>query len=149
MPNEQAQKMLRARFERYQALNQQAGEQSALEQMLEQETEREKRQMGPLIQNDTLSGALTKTIPIFEQFGMVIDVVDVSNEGRDAVLEIHKECPYAAPAREFGVERPCKVACELDIKAVMRAFQGVNGRMLASIADGDCICIFKYERPDA
>lgn len=148
MTSEQAQGVLRERFERYRRLCDESGEQYALDTMLDRETEREKRQMGPLIANDGLANALEKAVPVFEQLGMEMAVVNISNGGRDAVLEIHKNCPYAKYAEEFNCARPCTAACELDIKAVMRAFPGVDGKMLSSLADGDCTCVFKYERPE-
>jgi len=146
MTNGQPGDMFRQRFVRFRDLRGQIGEQGALQKMLEQETERERKQMGPLIQGTPLAQALNKAVPFFETLGMKMSVADISNGGQDAVLEIQRFCPYAAHAAEFGVGRPCRVACDIDIQAVMNAFPGVRGRMLCSQADGDCTCVFKYER---
>jgi len=49
-------------------------------------------------------------------------------------------------AREFGFSKPCKVICEMDVQATKDAFKGMTGGIIAAIADGDCVCLFKYER---
>lgn len=149
MANEHVTQMLRTRFVRYKELADKVGATQALEEMLPREAEREKRQMGPLIANSRLAPALERAIPVFQQMGMVMSVVDISNGDKDAVLEIHKVCPYAALAKEFGVDRPCDMTCALDIRAVTTAFPDMHGRLLSSMADGDCVCVFKYERKQA
>lgn len=138
---------LRERFVRYQELRAAHGDARAKELLLARETERERAQMGPLIRDRTLAKALTLAIPVFEGLGMRMRVVDVSNRGSDAALEIQERCPYAELAREFGVGRPCTLTCELDAEAVMRAFPPMRTKLVSCQADGDCTCIFKHERP--
>lgn len=121
-------------------------EEEARAQILAQETERERQQMGPLITRFSLARALQEAVPIFQSLGMKMSVVDASNGDRDAVLEVQRVCPYAAKARELNIARPCALTCEIDIAAVERAFPGIAGRKLAAQADGDALCIFKYER---
>ena len=48
--------------------------------------------------------------------------------------------------RDFGIDKPCRLVCEMDVEATKAAF-GMKGKILARLADGDCVCIFKYERP--
>jgi predicted ArsR family transcriptional regulator len=147
MDEQQIHEMFRARLARFVELRKEHGEQGALEAMLDQETERERQQMGPMIAKGTLAEGFQKAIPIFEALGMKMRTVDLSTDSRDAVLEIHAVCPYAELAAEVGVERPCTPMCELDNRAVTTAFPDMTGRVLATIADGDCTCLFKYERP--
>jgi len=45
-----------------------------------------------------------------------------------------------------GIEKPCSIICDLDVKATKEAFPGMKGNILCSQADGACVCMFKYER---
>ena len=49
-------------------------------------------------------------------------------------------------ASEYGFEKPCPLICELDVRATREAFPGMKGKILCAQADGDNVCIFKYER---
>lgn len=147
MSSDAVREMFRQRFLTFAELRREAGEEGALEVMLEREVERERRQMGPFIAEGTLAEGFARAIPVFESLGMRMRVVDLSSEDRDGVLEVQGSCPYASHAAEVGVERPCTAACELDLRAVCVAFPEMTGRVLATLADGDCACLFKYERP--
>jgi hypothetical protein len=35
----------------------------------------------------------------------------------------------------------------MDVAATTTGFENMKGRILGRMADGDCVCIFKYERP--
>jgi len=77
-----------------------------------------------------------------------MQVVDISNNGKDAVLEIQRTCPCLVHNlhSEFGFAKPCHVICEMDVAATEAAFPGIKGSILARQANGDCVCMFKYER---
>ena len=75
-----------------------------------------------------------------------MDVVDISNKGMDAVLEIQKICPALSYYREYGFEKPCSLICEMDGRASKVAFPDLKGEFLCTQADGASVCVFKYER---
>lgn len=75
-----------------------------------------------------------------------MEIVDISNKGMDAALEIQKTCPVLSICKEYGIEKPCSIICDLDVKATKEAFPGMKGNILCSQADGACVCMFKYER---
>ena len=78
-----------------------------------------------------------------------MEVVDISNNDMDGVLEVQKACPVLSLSKEYGFDKPCHIICEMDVEATKTAFSdsGMKGGILARQADGDCVCIFKYERP--
>ncbi len=108
--------------------------------------ERQKQNMGRFIDNDTLANGFTKAIPFYKQIGMDMDVHDISNNGMDAVIEVQKVCPVFDLAKEYGFDKPCKVICEMDVAATQIGFGNMKGSIITSKAEGDCVCIFKYER---
>jgi hypothetical protein len=137
----------RKKFARYKKLIEQLGEAAAWEAMLEGFPEIQKQRMGPLLARPTLAEAFREAIPQFRSIGMEMDVVDISNRGIDAVLEIQRVCPWLEVCRESGFETPCHVICELDMAATRRAFPEMKGEILSRQAYGSPVCIFKYERP--
>jgi uncharacterized protein YbjT (DUF2867 family)/predicted ArsR family transcriptional regulator len=145
--SETARAQLRARFEQFAQLRDQYSKARALEMLREKLPERQKTLMGPFIADVSLSEGFRHAIPMFEQLGMDMEVVDLSNQGRDAVLEIQRICPYRELAAEFGLSSPCEVTCDLDVEAIQQAFPQIKGRILSKLAAGDCACLFKYERP--
>jgi uncharacterized protein YbjT (DUF2867 family) len=144
--SEAARAQLRARFEQFAQLRDQYGKARALELLRERLPERQKTLMGPFITDVSLSEGFHQAIPIFEQLGMNMEVVDLSNHGKDAVLEIQRICPYRNLAAEFGLSSPCEITCDLEVAAIQQAFPQIKGRILSKLADGDCACLFKYER---
>lgn len=146
MITKEAVQWLRQRFERFAQLRAQYGTSRAIEKMMVGQAEVEQKLMGPLISGVSLAEGFRHSIPIFEEFGMNMEVVDISNQGKDAVLEIQRVCPYMSLAREFGLQTPCQITCDLEVKAVQQAFPKMKGRILSKIACGDCVCVFKYER---
>ncbi len=137
---------LRKHFERFAELRDQYGSTKAMEIMMSEQAEVEKQRMEPLIRDVSLAEAFRQAIPLFEEFGMKMEVVDISNEGQDAVLEIQRVCPYKALAAEFGLETPCQITCDMEVEAIQQAFPGMTGCILSKLAKGDCVCLFKYER---
>jgi predicted ArsR family transcriptional regulator len=137
---------LRKRFERFAELRTQYGSAKAVEIMMSGQPDVEKQLMEPLIRDVPLAEAFRRAIPLFEQFGMKMDVIDISNEGKDAVLEIQRVCPYMALAEEFGLQTPCQITCDMEVQAIQQAFPEMTGRILSKLAQGDCVCLFKYER---
>ncbi len=144
--NEAKKATLRARFEKFSQWRTEYGMDRALEMLQEGLPERQKTLMGPLITGVSLAEGFRRSIPIFEQLGMEMDVVDLSNQDKDAVLEIQRVCPYRELAIEFGIPYPCQITCDLDVKAIQQAFPEIKGRILSKLARGDCACLFKYER---
>ena len=139
--------MFKNKFATYKKIMEQDGEQKAWDTLMEGYPERQKKNMGQFIDNDTLANGFTKAIPFYKQIGMDMDVYDISNNGMDAVIEVQNVCPVLDMAKEFGFDKPCKVICEMDVAATKQGFGNMKGAIIASQADGDCVCIFKYERP--
>jgi len=144
--SESAKARLRDRFEQFARLRAQYGTAKAIEMLREGLPERQKTLMGPLITGVSLAEGFRRSIPIFEQLGMDMEVVDLSNQGKDAVLEIQRVCPYRELAVEFGLPTPCQITCDLEVEAIQKAFPEIEGRILSKLASGDCACLFKYER---
>jgi len=138
--------MFKKKFETYKSIMEKDGEQKAWDTLMEGYAERQKKNMGPFIDNSTLAEGFTKAIPAYKMLGMDMAVVDISNNNMDAVIEVQRTCPVMDMARDYGFSKPCKVICEMDVQATKDAFEGMKGGIIASIADGDCVCIFKYER---
>ena len=136
----------RQKFETYRKIMDEEGEQKAWDTLFEGYPERQKQNMGQFIDNDTLANGFTKAIPFYKQIGMDMAVVDISNDGMDAVIEVQRVCPVMEVAKEYGFDKPCKVICEMDVAATKQGFGNMSGGIIASIADGDCVCLFKYER---
>ena len=144
--SQSAKARLRARFEQFAQLRAQYGTASAIEMLREGLPERQKTLMGPFITGISLAEGFRRSIPIFEQLGMDMEVVDLSNQGKDAVLEIQRVCPYRELAGEFGLPTPCQITCDLEVEAIQQAFPEIEGRILSKLVSGDCACLFKYER---
>lgn len=144
--NAAAKAQLRERFEQFAQLRAQYGQAGALERLRVGLPERQKQLMSPFITDVFLAAGFRRAIPIFEQLGMDMTVVDLSNQGKDAVLEIQRICPYRELAIEFGLSSPCQITCDLEVQAIQQAFPEISGRILSKLAHGDCACLFKYER---
>lgn len=41
---------------------------------------------------------------------------------------------------------PTVITCDLEVKAIQKAFPEMQGRILSKLANGDCACLFQYER---
>jgi len=141
-----AMEKFRKKFETYRKIMDEEGEQKAWDTLFEGYPERQKKNMGQFIDNDTLANGFAKAIPFYKQIGMDMAVIDISNDGMDAVIEVQRVCPVMALAKEYGFDKPCKVICEMDVEATKKGFGNMSGGIIASKADGDCVCLFKYER---
>jgi predicted ArsR family transcriptional regulator len=139
--------LFRKKFETYKKIMDEADDQKAWDTLFEGYPERQRKNMGALIDNSTLAEGFTQAVPMYKQFGMEMEVIDISNKNMDAVIEVQKVCPVMELAKEFGFDKPCRVICEMDVAATKAAFDGMKGSILARQADGDCVCLFKYERP--
>lgn len=139
--------IFRKKFEDYRRIADAEGPRAAHDHLMQGYAERQKKNLGPFIDNNTLYEGFKKAIPVYAQLGMVMEAVDISESGMDAVIEVHHVCPFMDMAKEFGFERPCPVICDLDVEATIEAFEGFRGKTISCKADGDCVCIFKYERP--
>ncbi|MCF8382325.1 MAG: L-2-amino-thiazoline-4-carboxylic acid hydrolase [Chlorobium sp.] len=137
----------RKKFARFRELKREHGEEVAWESMLEGFPELQKQRMDTLLALPTLAEGFRAAVPYFRAVGMEMDVVDISNRGMDAVLEIQRFCPYLEVCREYGFETPCHVICEMDMEASRRAFPEMKGEILSRQAFGSPVCIFKYQRP--
>lgn len=145
-PEEQLTAAARTRFSNYLQLAASAGEANAWEALLEGFIELQRQRMGPFLTRPTLAEGFRAAIPFFKEAGMEMEAVDISNNGIDAVLEIQRRCPYIEIAREFELDPPCHVICEMDLEASRRAFPGLKSRILARQALASPVCIFMYER---
>ena len=138
--------MFRKKFEDYRRLVDEGGEEHARTTLMEGYPERQKKNMGPFFEGCTLYEGFKKAAPVYGSFGMEMHPVDVSNAGIDAALEVQVKCPFMEMARENGFEKPCAVICELDQDAMALAFDNPSVKILTTMADGDCCCIFMYQR---
>ena len=144
--SQSAKARLRARFEQFDQLRAKYGTAQAIEMLRASLPERQKTLMSPFITGVPLAEGFRRSIPIFEQLGMEMEVVELSNQDKDAVLEIQRVCPYRELAAEFGLSSPCQITCDLEVEAIQQAFPDLKGRILSKLARGDCVCLFKYER---
>ncbi|MDB9374916.1 hypothetical protein [Nodularia sphaerocarpa] len=138
--------LFRKRFQKYKNLVAEKGDSAAFEQMMEKYPEQQKALMGTFIDHNTLAKGFTQAAPLLGLMGFVMDVVDVSQNGTDAALEIQRICPVLSIAKEYGFDSPCRVFCEMEQEATRRAFPGIKAAILSKQAEGDCVCVFKYER---
>lgn len=141
--------MFKKKFETYRKVMDESGEQKAWDTLFSGYAERQREHMGAFIKDCSLSEGFSKAIPIYKQIGMDMQVVDISNMGMDAVLEVQRVCPVINLCKEYGFKKPCHIICEMDVEATKAAFsdQGMKGSIVATQVDGNCVCIFKYERP--
>jgi predicted ArsR family transcriptional regulator len=147
MDSSKALNMFRNRFAAYKKLADEIGEDAAFETMMKDYPAQQKAFMGAFIDNTTLAKGFHDAIPIFRIMGFTMEVVDISQEGKDAVLEIQRVCPVLSLAKEYGIENPCRPLCEMEQEATRRAFPGVKASIVSRKSLGDCVCLFKYERP--
>lgn len=140
--------LFRNRFIRYRKLVAEIGDEAAFEKMMEKYPEQQKALMGAFIDNATLAEGFKKPIPLLRLMGFVTEIVDISQNGIDATLEIQRVCPALSLAKEYGFETPCHLLCEMEQEAARRAFPGMKASILSKQAEGACVCVFKYERPD-
>jgi len=138
--------LFRKKFETYKKIMDEEGEQKAWDTLFEGYPERQKAHMGTFIDNATLAEGFAQAVPLYKQMGMDMAVIDISNDGMDAVIEVQRVCPVMELAKEFGFDKPCKVICEMDVAATIKGFGNMSGGIIASKAAGDCVCLFKYER---
>lgn len=138
--------LFRKRFQKYKNLVAEKGDAAAFEQMMEKYPEQQKALMGTFIDHNTLAKGFTQAAPLLGLMGFVMDVVDVSQNGTDAALEIQRVCPVLSIAKEYGFDSPCRVFCEMEQEATRRAFPEIKAAILSKQAEGDCVCVFKYER---
>ncbi|WP_414564555.1 hypothetical protein [Anabaena sp. CCY 9613] len=138
--------LFRKRFQKYKKLVEELGEAAAFEKMMEKYPEQQKALMGTFIDDNTLAQGFQQAAPLLGLMGFVMDVVDVSQQGTDAALEIQRVCPVLSLAKEYGFDHPCVVFCEMEQEATRRAFPGIKAAILSKQAAGDCVCVFKYER---
>lgn len=138
--------MFRKKFETYRKVMDAEGEQKAWDTLFAGYPERQKKNMGPMIEGVSLAKGFSTGIEKYKQIGMEMEVIDISNAGMDAVLEVQKVCPVLGMSKEYGFEKPCHIICDMDIEATKAAFPGMHGARLSAKAEGSAVCIFKYER---
>lgn len=139
--------LFRNRFIRYKKLAEEMGDEAAFEKIMEKYPEQQKALMGAFIDNASLAEGFKKPIPLLRLMGFITEIVDISQNGVDATIEIQRVCPALSIAKEYGFETPCYLLCEMEQEAARRAFPGMKASILSKQAEGDCVCVFKYERP--
>ncbi len=139
--------LFKNRFKKYKRLVEELGEAAAFEKMMEKYPQQQKALMGTFIDNNTLAQGFKKASPLLGLMGFVMEVVDISQNGTDAALEIQRICPVLSMAQEYGFNSPCRVFCEMEQEATRRAFPGMKAAILSKQSEGNCVCVFKYERP--
>lgn len=142
-----AMNLFKNRFKRYKKLVEEMGDEAAFEKMMEKYPEQQKALMGTFIEDNTLAQGFKNAAPLLGLMGFVMEIVDVSQNGTDAALEIQRICPVLSVAKEYGFDNPCRVFCEMEQEATRRAFPGMKATILSKQAEGNCVCVFKYERP--
>ncbi|MEA5505535.1 hypothetical protein VB735_20970 [Halotia wernerae UHCC 0503] len=139
--------LFKNRFKKYKKLVEELGEAAAFEQMMEKYPQQQKALMGTFIDHNTLAQGFKKASPLLGLMGFVMEVVDISQNETDAALEIQRICPVLSMAQEYGFNSPCRVFCEMEQEATRRAFPGMKAAILSKQSEGNCVCVFKYERP--
>ena len=119
------------KFVEFKELEKQFGSEQAWEKILDRLPEKQKKRMAPFLAEPTLFEGFTRAIPFFESAGMEMEVVDLSNTESDAVLEIQKYCPYLQICKEYNLETPCHVICDIEIEGTRRAFLRNSYRLTA------------------
>lgn len=147
MDESQAIKLFKNRAIRYKKLVEEMGEEAAYEKMLEKYPDQQKALMGAFIDNNPLAEGFKKSIPLLRQMGFTTEIIDVSQNGADAALEIQRVCPFLPLTKEYGLENPCRIFCEMEQEAARRAFPNMKASLLSRQIFGDAVCVFKYERP--
>ena len=142
-----AEKIFRKRFLKYKKLVDEVGEEAAFEKMMTNYPEQQKDLMGTFIEQNTIANGFRQSVPIFHLMGFRADFLDISENGSDAALEIQYVCPVLSLAKEYGFATPCRVVCEMSQEAARRAFPEIKANILSKISEGECVCVFKYERP--
>jgi predicted ArsR family transcriptional regulator len=141
--------MFREKFVVYRKMTDESGEKKAWDTLFDGYPERQRKNMGKFLEkHPTLAEAFRDAVAPYKQIGMEMEVVDISNNTTDGVLEIQRVCPCLKFGihTEFKFDKPCRVICEMDVAATQAAFPGMKGTILSRMADGDCVCMFKYER---
>ena len=141
--------MFREKFVVYRKALDEAGEKKAWDTLFDGYPDRQRKNMGKFLEkHPTLAEAFNDAVAPYKQIGMDMEVVDISNNTIDGVLEIQRACPCLKFGihTEFKFDKPCRVICEMDVAATQAAFPGLKGTILSRMADGDCVCMFKYER---
>jgi len=69
--------MFREKFEKYSSVMKKTGEKKAWDALYDGYPQRQKKNMGPFIENTTLYKAFQKGIPLYKEFGMEMDDVDI------------------------------------------------------------------------
>lgn len=141
-----ANNLFKKRFIRYKALVEEIGEAGAHNAMMEHYPQQQKALMGTFIDNSTLADGFSKAIPLLKLMGFDTEVIDISQNGIDAALEIQRVCPFMALAQEYEMDSPCQLFCEMEQEAARRAFVGLKATILTTQQAGSCVCVFKYER---
>ncbi|AGY59863.1 L-2-amino-thiazoline-4-carboxylic acid hydrolase [Gloeobacter kilaueensis] len=149
MTDSKALAMFKNRFKAFRTLADKIGEDAAFEKMMQGYPEQQKAFMGAFIDHTTMAAGFNEAKPVFRLMGFEMDVLDVSQGDTDAVLEIQHVCPVLSIYRDYGLSSPCLVLCEMEQEAVRRAYPQMKAAILSSKAKGDCVCVFKYERPAA
>ena len=141
-----AEAFIRKRFQTFRELSATVGEEAALQQLFSGYGEQVKQRMAPYLAAATLAEGLRSAVAEFSRNGWDMEVVDISTNGMDAALEIQKVCPARDICREYGYEKPCFLICDPDGPAIRSAFPELRAVTLCRQADGDCVCLFKFER---
>ena len=140
--------LFRKKFEQFNELRKTMSAEEVWEKMLEGYPERQRKWFGLYIDNNNLAEGFRKAIPAYKEMGMNMEVVDISNNGLDAVIEIQRTCPYFDMAKEYGVEDPCHLLCDMDIEATSRAYPEMKAWYIARQSEGDSVCAYIYQRPE-
>ena len=139
--------LFRKKFKTYRKVLDESGEEKAWDTLFDGYPERQRKNMGMLINGTSLYEGFSKGIPLYKKMGMDMEVIDISTDTIDGAIEIQRTCPAMALCKEYGFEKPCHIICEMDVAATTTGFEDMKGGILGRMADGDCVCIFKYERP--
>jgi hypothetical protein len=137
----------RERLRRYLAVAETAGVDAAREALLDGYPELQRQKMGPLIGGVRLIAGFERAVPLFAAIGVRSEMVDVSTDATDAVLEINTTCMCRDAAADLGLDKPSGVLCELDFEATRRAFPELSVCALKRQVDGAHVCVFRYARP--
>ncbi|MBV5327897.1 MAG: L-2-amino-thiazoline-4-carboxylic acid hydrolase [Chlorobium sp.] len=134
------------KFDVYKKLSEQSGPEQAWIQMLRYYPDEQIKRMMPFLDKSSLAEGFALGIPFLKSIGIGAVVVDISNNGIDAALEIHKQCPYMKISKKYGFAEPCHIICEMEMEIIRRAFPGTKAEIISRKTYDSSICVFKYER---
>ncbi|WP_157251308.1 hypothetical protein [Nonomuraea typhae] len=139
---------MRDRMARYLELRDTVGERAAREELMAGYPARQRACMAPYLDSSSsLTEAIAKVLPVFEEMGLQEEVVDCSTPERECALVVTRTCLCKAAAEDLGITDPPSLHCELSVEATSRAFDDITAEVMLRQVRGAHACALRYIRP--